>query len=152
MDRLTQILEVNWIILYFVYGQVFFIMGLVTGLQWRRNSHMELARPLPWLAAFGIAHGLNEWGHIFIPLQALYLPDPVVRVMVIAHLLLLALSYFFLLLFGIEMVLPLLPGQEWLRAVPALVLILWGIAVALRGLVAQDPLNVLVAIGVVWAR
>ena len=152
MDRLTQILEVNWIILYFVYGQVFFIMGLVTGLQWRRNSHMELARPLPWLAAFGIAHGLNEWGHIFIPLQALYLPDPVVRVMVIAHLLLLALSYFFLLQFGIEMVLPLLPGQEWLRAVPALVLILWGLAVALRGLVAQDPLNVLVAIGEVWAR
>jgi hypothetical protein len=30
---LTEVLEVNWIILYFVYGQVFFIMGLVTGLQ-----------------------------------------------------------------------------------------------------------------------
>jgi signal transduction histidine kinase len=152
VDTLTQILEVNWIILYFVYGQVFFIMGLVTGLQWRRNSHLELARPLPWLAAFGIAHGLNEWGHIFVPLQALYLPDPVVRVMVIAHLLLLALSYFFLLQFGIEMVLPLVPSQRWLRAVPALVLILWGLAVAVRGLVAQDPLNVLVAIGEVWAR
>lgn len=149
---LTQILEINWIILYFVYGQVFFVMGLVTGLQWRRHSHLELARPLPWLAAFGIAHGLNEWGHIFIPLQALYLPDPVVRVMVITHLLLLAVSYYFLLQFGVEMVLPLLPRQQWLRAVPAVVLVLWGTAVFLRGLLAQDALNVLVAVGEVWAR
>jgi signal transduction histidine kinase len=149
---LTQVLEINWIILYFVYGQVFFIMGLVTGLQWRRQSHLELARPLPWLAVFGIAHGLNEWGHIFIPLQALYLPDPVVRFMVIAHLLLLAISYFFLLQFGVELVLPLLPRHAWLRALPAVVLLLWGVAVFLRGALAQDPLNVLVAIGDGWAR
>ena len=73
MITLTEVLEVNWIILYFVYGQVFFIMGLVTGLQWRHQSQLELARALPWLAAFGITHGLTEWGYIFIPLQALYL-------------------------------------------------------------------------------
>lgn len=149
---LTQVLEVNWIILYFVYGQVFFVMGLVTGLQWRRQSHLELARPLPWLAAFGMAHGLNEWGYIFVPLQALYLPDPVVRFMVIAHLLLLAISYFFLLQFGVELVLPLLPRYRWLRALPALFLLLWGAAVFLRGTLIQDPLTVLVAIGDGWAR
>jgi signal transduction histidine kinase len=149
---LTQVLEVNWIILYFVYGQVFFVMGLVTGLQWRRRSDLELARPLPWLAAFGIAHGLNEWGHIFIPLQALYLDDPAVRLMVIAHLLLLALSYFFLLQFGIELILPLLPRQTRLRAIPAVVLILWGGAVFVRGVVANDSLSVLVAVGSGWAR
>jgi signal transduction histidine kinase len=148
----TQVLEINWIILYFVCGQVFFIMGLVTGLQWRRRSHLEIARPLPWLAAFGIAHGLNEWGHIFVPLQALYLPDPVVRLMVIAHLLLLAVSYFFLLQFGVEMVLSLLPRQQWLRAMPAVVLLLWGAAVVMRGLLAQDSTGVLVAVGEVWAR
>ena len=99
MVTLTEVLEVNWIILYFVYGQVFFIMGLVTGLQWQRQSRLELARPLPWLAAFGIAHGLTEWGYIFVPLQSLYLPDQVVRPMIIAHLLLLAVSFFFLLQF-----------------------------------------------------
>ena len=38
MVSLTEVLEVNWVILYFIYGQVFFIMGLVTGLQWRRQS------------------------------------------------------------------------------------------------------------------
>jgi signal transduction histidine kinase len=149
---LTQVLEVNWIILYFVYGQVFFVTGLVTGLQWRRRSDLELARPLPWLAAFGIAHGLNEWGHIFIPLQALYLEDPAVRLMVIAHLLLLAVSYFFLFQFGIELILPLLPRQRWMRAVPTVALLLWGIAVFVRGVVAHDSLSGLVAVGNGWAR
>jgi signal transduction histidine kinase len=144
---LTEILEVNWIILYFVYGLVFFVTGLVAGLQWRRSSDLELARPLPWLAAFGIAHGLNEWGYIFVPLQALYLPDPVVRLMVISHLLLLAFSFFFLLQFGVELVLPLLPRRRWLRAVPAATLLLWGLAVFLRGTLSGDSLNVLVAIG-----
>ncbi len=152
MASLTEVLEINWIILYFVYGQVFFITGLVTGLQWRRQSDLELARPLPWLAAFGIAHGLNEWGYIFIPLQALYLGDAVVRVMVISHLLLLAVSFFFLFQFGIELILPLFPRHLWLRLLPAGVLMLWGVAVFLRGTLAQDPLNILVAIGDGWSR
>jgi signal transduction histidine kinase len=149
---LTKVLEVNWIILYFVYGQVFFITGLVTGLQWRRRSQLELARTLPWLAAFGIAHGLNEWGYIFIPFQALYLADSVVRVMVIGQLLLLAVSFFFLFQFGVELILPLWPRQRWLRGVPAMVLLLWGGAVFLRMILKQDPLDVLVAIGDGWSR
>jgi signal transduction histidine kinase len=148
----TEILEVNWIILYFVYGQVFFITGLVTVLQWRRRSDLELARPLPWLGAFGLAHGLNEWGYIFIPLQALYLEDTVVRLMVIAHLLLLAVSFFFLFQFGIELVLPLAGRQRWIRALPTLALLLWAGGVAMRGVTAQESLNVLFAIGDGWSR
>jgi signal transduction histidine kinase len=152
LPTLTDVLEVNWIILYFVYGLVFFVTGLVTGLQWRRQSQMELARPLPWLAAFGIAHGLNEWGYIFVPLQALYLDDAVVRLMIIAHLLLLAISFFFLFQFGIELLLSPRSRWHWVRAVPAATLLLWGVAVTLRGMLAQDPLNVLVAIGDGWSR
>jgi signal transduction histidine kinase len=152
LPTLTDVLEVNWIVLYFVYGLVFFVTGLVTGLQWRRQSQMELARPLPWLAAFGIAHGLNEWGYIFVPLQALYLDDTVVRLMVIAHLLLLAISFFFLFQFGIELLLSSRSRWRWVRAVPAATLLLWGVAVTLRGMLAQDPLNVLVAIGDGWSR
>jgi signal transduction histidine kinase len=152
VSTLTEILEVNWIILYFVYGLVFFTTGLVTGLQWRRQSNLELARPLPWLAAFGIAHGLNEWGYIFVPLQALYLDDAVVRLMIITHLLLLAASFFFLLQFGVELLLPFLPGYRWLRALPGAMLLLWGVVVFLRGAIAQESLNQLVAIGDAWSR
>ncbi|HSR33870.1 MAG TPA: ATP-binding protein [Anaerolineae bacterium] len=155
MATLTEILEINWIILYSVYGQVFFVTGLVAGLQWRRGSNLELARPLPWLAAFGIAHGLNEWGYIFIPLQALYLDDAVVRLLVIAHLMLLAFSFFFLLQFGVELILSRLSRHsphQWLRVMPTIMLLVWGITVFLRGTLAQDPLNVLVAIGDAWSR
>jgi signal transduction histidine kinase len=148
----TEILEVNWIILYFVYGQVFFILGLVTALQWQRRSRLELAHSLPWLAAFGIAHGFNEWGYIFIPLQATFLPDSVVRVLILAHLLLLAVSFFFLFQFGVELLLPLVPRQRWLRAVPAAVLFLWACVVLLRWALVRDPLNVLMAIGDGWSR
>ncbi len=152
MTTFTEVLEVNWVILYFVYGLVFFVTGLVTGLQWRRGSHLELGRPLPWLAAFGIAHGFNEWGYIFVPLQALYLPDSVVRLMVIGHLLLLAVSFFFLCQFGLELLLSASSRHRWLRAVPAVILLLWGAAVFLRGMVAQESLNVLVAIADGWSR
>ncbi len=148
----TDVLEVNWIILYFVYGQVFFVMGLVTGLQWRRQSTLELAHPLPWLAAFGITHGLNEWGYIFVPLQSLLLPDSLVRLMVIAHLLLLAISFFFLLQFGIELLWPVLSSRPWLRAIPLTLLCLWAGAVFLRGILAQEPLGTLFAIGDGWSR
>ena len=152
MVTFTQVLEVNWVILYFVYGQVFFITGLVTGLQWRRPSRLDLARPLPWLAAFGIAHGFNEWGYIFIPLQAVYLSDAVVRLMVTGHLILLAVSFFFLFQFGVELMLPLLRQRRWLRAVPGVVLVLWAVSVFFRGTLAQDPLSTLVAIGDGWSR
>ncbi len=152
MVSFAEVLEVNWVILYFVYGQVFFVMGLVTGLQWRQRSRLELARSLPWLAAFGIAHGLNEWGYIFVPLQALLLSDSTVRLMVLGHLLLLAVSFFFLFQFGIELLLPPTARQRWLRAVPGIVLLLWGVVIFLRVAFRQDALNVLVAIGDGWSR
>jgi len=148
---LTEVLEVNWVILYFVYGQVFFVVGLVTALQWRRQSSLELARPLPWLTAFGIAHALNEWGYIFVPLQAVYLADQVVRLIIIFHLLLLAVSFFFLFQFGIELFRS-SRSPQWLRAVPGLALLAWAVAVILRGVLAQESLNVLVSIGDGWSR
>ncbi len=149
---LTEVLEVNWLILYFVYGQVFFIMGLVTALQWRQRSHLELARSLPWLAAFGVTHGLNEWGYIFVPLQAVYLGETAVQLMVVAHLLLLAISFFFLLQYGIELVLPLVPRQRWLRALPTAMLLVWALAVLLWGVWTHDPLSVLFDVGDALSR
>ena len=108
-------MDVNWVILYFVYGQVFFIMGLVTGLQWRRRSQLELARTLPWLAGFGITHAFNEWGYIFVPLQAVDLPSNLAMIVYLAHLLLLAVSFFFLFQFGMELIRPMFPRRWWLR-------------------------------------
>jgi signal transduction histidine kinase len=152
VGTLTEVLEVNWIILYFIYGQVFFVMGLVTALQWRQPSRLDLARPLLWLAGFGIAHGLNEWGYIFVPLQALYLQDRAVSALIVIHLLLLTFSFFCLFQFGIELLLPARGRLLWLRAVPGITFLVWGIAVLMRMVWWQDPLNVLTAIGDSWSR
>jgi signal transduction histidine kinase len=149
---LTEVLEVNWVILYFVYGLVFFITGLVTALHWHRRSDLELARSLPWLAAFGVTHGLHEWGYIFVPLQALYADEAVVMLMLVTRLLLLGLSFFCLFQFGVELILPLIPQHRWVRAVPAVMLLVWAVAVLLRGMLAQDPIPVLFNIGDAWSR
>jgi signal transduction histidine kinase len=144
-------MELNWVILYLIYGQVFFIMGLITGLQWRRNSQLELAHALPWLAAFGIADGFNEWGYIFVPLLAIELPTNLASVLYLAHLLLLGLSFFFLLQFGVELLLPMFPRRRWLRDVPGVVFLLW-LGVLLFSAVQGAHLDVLLSLGDVWSR
>jgi hypothetical protein len=75
-DFVREFFSLNQMVIYFVYGQVFFVLGLILALQSWRHTRLALARSLKWLAAFGIIHGLHEWGHVFIPLQAEYLPPP----------------------------------------------------------------------------
>ena len=65
MSELREWFTANRPIIFFVYGQVFFVMGIAIVLQSRRYSRLDLARSLPWLAAFGIMHGFNEWGDLF---------------------------------------------------------------------------------------
>jgi signal transduction histidine kinase len=139
MQALPDIHHAGWVILYFIYGQVFFLMGLVTWLKWRRRSSLELAKSLPWLTAFGILHGLNKWGYIFIPLQALYLPIRAVMAAHLFQLLLLSMSYFCLLQFGIELILPILPRYRWLRMMPGITTFLLGMAVSLIAILTHLP-------------
>ncbi|MEW6239383.1 MAG: hypothetical protein AB1564_01050, partial [Chloroflexota bacterium] len=66
MITLSEFFEINHQLILFVYGLVFFVLGLAIILQTRRSSRLELARSLRWLAAFGITHGFHEWGDLFI--------------------------------------------------------------------------------------
>ena len=51
-----------------------------------------------------------------------------------------------------ELLLPLLPRHRWLRALPGAMLLLWGLPSFCGGVLAQDSLTVLVALGDAWAR
>ncbi len=96
MGTLLDALRVNENVIYFVYGQVFFVMGLAVALQSRgarERSKLALASHLGWLAAFGFTHGLHEWGNVFIPIQATYLPPADVTELRLLHWGLLALSF-----------------------------------------------------------
>jgi signal transduction histidine kinase len=124
MGPLITFFEVNKAIIYFVYGLAFFVMGLVVALQSRQSSELELARSLNWLAGFGILHGLNEWGDLFIPIQSAYLPTAVVNLLYIIQLVLLALSFMCLFAFGVALLRP-FRVPSWLAAAPTGLFVVW---------------------------
>jgi signal transduction histidine kinase len=144
MDWLAELFETNRIIVLSVYGQVFFVMGLAVALQSRQRSELPLARPLGWLAAFGIVHGLMAWGYLFIPIQAGFLPLPVIELLLIVQLLMKPLAFGLLFQFGVELLLSTrdpasaaADPRPGLRFVPALVAVMWAVGtVALSTTVA----------------
>lgn len=123
---LRQIFEVNRFIILSVYGQVFFVLGIAIGVQSRRHSRLALARNFPWLAAFGIAHALHEWGDLFIPLQSFYLPPALVNLLRALQVALLASSFGLLFQFGVEMLRPLKGKWIAFRLLPLGLLTAWG--------------------------
>lgn len=102
MITLSEFFDINHQVIIFTYGLVFFIMGLTILIRIRQSSRLELARSLKWLAAFGIAHGLNEWGDLFIPVQSAYLSPFLMRGLFLAQLVLLTVSFAALFEFGVS--------------------------------------------------
>jgi signal transduction histidine kinase len=100
IDTVREFFIVNRPIVLFVYGLTFFVMGFAVFLQSRRHSRLRLARDLYWLAAFGILHGIHEWGAMFIPIQASYSPRVFIDLLQTIQVILLALSFVCLMMFG----------------------------------------------------
>ncbi len=117
--------SINRPLVYFVYGQVFFILGLAIAMQSRRYSRLNLARSLPWLAGFGFLHGFNEWGDLFIPIQSQFLDTPIIAFLNSIQHFLLAASFALLFQFGIELMRPLPEKWRWLRLLPAGLFLVW---------------------------
>jgi signal transduction histidine kinase len=138
MEWLAELFETNRIIVLSVSGQVFFVLGLAVALQSRQRSQLPLARALGWLAAFGIVYALMEWGYLFVPIQAGFLPQPAVELLLLVQLALKPIAFALLFQFGAELVLsahrgaplPAIGGQPILRLVPSIALGAWLIATA----------------------
>ena len=124
IDFIRNLFTVNHEIILFIYGLMFFVLGLAIALQSRHSSHLELAHSLNWLAAFGFLHGFHEWGDLFIPLQAAYMAPGVILVLQYFHLLLLAISFACLYGFGLALLEP-LKHRRWLHVGYAILLVSW---------------------------
>ena len=143
MNWLAELFETNRIIVLSVYGQVFFVMGLAVALQ--AASGRAGAGPSARLAG-GIRdrHGLMAWGYLFVPIQAGFLPLPVIELLLIVQLLMKPLAFGLLFQFGVEIMLSTrdpaaaaADARPGLRFVPALVVVMWAVAtVALSTTVA----------------
>jgi signal transduction histidine kinase len=51
--------------IYFIYGLVFFTMGISVLVHCRQFSEFKLSKPLQWLGLFGVTHAFAEWTHMF---------------------------------------------------------------------------------------
>jgi signal transduction histidine kinase len=124
MDSVRGFFIINRPIVLFVYGLTFFLMGLAVFLQSRRYSRLRLARDLYWLAAFGVLHGIHEWGVMFIPIQASYTPRVFIDLLQTFQVILLALSFVCLLMFG---AVALERRHSWLKTLVIGLGVIWGI-------------------------
>ncbi|MDN5362097.1 MAG: hypothetical protein PWP70_1144 [Moorella sp. (in: firmicutes)] len=111
-----------WSLFFFIYGLSFFLMGFGILVRARWGSDLTLGRRLPCLAIFGLLHGANEWGYIFIPGQMAAEGWQTLWGALLngGHALLLALSYTFLLAFGINLLADTRNWPRWVRLLPAL--------------------------------
>lgn len=102
MEWLRHWFATNSVVVFAVYGQVFFILGVAIAVQSMKHTRLDVGRHLRWLAAFGLSHGLVEWGYVFIPIQATYLSPRAVELLEWLQLALLVASFLFLLQFGVR--------------------------------------------------
>jgi signal transduction histidine kinase len=124
-EALREWLTVNQSLIYFIYGQAFFITGLAIALQTRRSSRLQLSRTLRWLAGFGMIHGFHEWGELFIPIQAKFLSTVAIDILKSIDVLLLAVSLAFLFQFGIALVKASDSKNMWMHFVVPVMFFLW---------------------------
>ncbi len=136
IDQLKAFFAVNDVIVQFVHGQVFLILGVTMALQWRQPSKLGLARALPWLAAFGLLEAVATWGNSFIPIQMSLLSTQAIQDLRFMQLLVYLATYMALLGFGLKLNEPIVPPRVTLYAPPAGFVI---VSLLMLALSAPDP-------------
>ncbi|MDE3087900.1 MAG: sensor histidine kinase [Chloroflexota bacterium] len=126
---MANFFQTNRDIVFFVYGEAFFVLGLAAALQSRKHSQLGLAEHLWLLAIFGIVHGIYEWGAVFIPIQQTYLNADAVNLLRLIQLGLEAISFLALFQFGVELTALGLHRPRRRRILPTAMLLVWMVSV-----------------------
>ena len=101
-------------IIYLLYGLAFFTLGVAILSRDTRFSELGIARILWLLAIFGIIHGFHEWLELLEHLN----PGIISPAFSLTRLLVVSLSFLFLLYFGIFLNLISLYGDQTLQTTP----------------------------------
>ncbi len=128
IEQLKVFFDANAMIVHFVQGQVFLVLGIVMALvayQSQQRSRLELAMALPWLAVFGLLEAVATWGDSFIPIQASILAPSVIQTLRFVQLVINLLTYATLLGFGLRLNEPQVP--IWASLTVPMVIVLLGI-------------------------
>lgn len=91
--------QLQMVLVFFVYGLAFFSMGIALTLETGRSPLLAERRVLRPLAAFGLLHGAHEWMEIIL-LQGVWLGLPFPPVFTWLRVILLTISFIPLVIFG----------------------------------------------------
>ena len=156
MLELGAFLQANIIPIYFIYGLAHFITGFAVALESGRASQLRLSSALPFLAAFGITHGINEWIEMFsliadqIPTVA---QEPQWAEM--AKVGWKALSFVFLFFFGTRLLAQLVvKHKRWLDWLPVLAVVIYFLVSMFIYLITRraDGLPLRIELSEVWTN
>ena len=146
MNEITDFLVRNMIAVYFFYGLAFFTMGLALAMTSRQTSRLRFARAIPYMAAFGLLHGLHEWyemgQRIAVETQGhvVGVPEEIVR------LVLLVTSFVMLVCFAVQLLVPARVPRRRIFAPVAILVLVWAAASLI--FIGLQPLAPLGAIAV----
>jgi len=93
--------QLNYLLMFFIYGLAFFSMGLAMALEAGRSPDVEEATLLKPLAMFGILNAISQWMEIVI-LPGIWLEIPVPKPFLLTKLFFLAMSFASLTAFGVQ--------------------------------------------------
>lgn len=95
----------NLVVVFFVYGLAFFVMGLAMMFEARRSPLLAEASVLAPLAIFGFVHGAHEWFEMALLVRE-WFGFPVLASFAWARLSFLLISFSALLLYGLQVLKP----------------------------------------------
>jgi len=128
------------ILVFFLYGLMFFILGFAIFIYPKKESAFKLADKLWLLAWFGFIHGINEWLDMFIlikkPAETVFLSR--------LGLFSLVVSFLFLFQFGVKVIAGAKKKYSILKVLPSVAFMVW-VAVVMSS--SQRML-----LGNIWAR
>ena len=126
------------LVVFFIYGLTFFLLGVIILRQPRAYSSFKLANTLWLLAAFGLLHGLNEWMDMFLTLGETYWTAVGVELLKGLSLSLGVLSFVFLLQFGVRSILFDYSGHGWLGPVSLIASLTVAAVITVEGLTGSS--------------
>lgn len=117
-DGFPAFCQSNLPLIFGLYGLAFFVTGIIVALESGRASKLELARALPFLAGFGLTHGIHEWIDMYGSMVPATPSSTAPTVIDAVNVVLLALSFVFLIEFALRLMRLLEPdtygGWRWL--------------------------------------
>lgn len=110
-------------VLYLLYGLAFFTLGVAILTRDIRFSELGIARIIWLLALFGIVHGFHEWLALLEQLE----PDIKTPLFMLFRLVIVSISFLFLLYFGIFLNIITFYGDQALKITPWVIKAMLGI-------------------------